>query len=109
MKMNEEKFERIFLLVKNLRNENVKESKIIKRDKFFKLIMNVFDGNYSEYYKILFYKYLNPWYVLTKENLLDFYELRENVKQSASSYLLYLIDLDIHSLQKKLEISKELI
>ena len=105
MKINEEKFERIFLLLKNLRNENIKESKILKKDKFFKLVIKIFNGDYSEYYKILFYKYLSPYYILTNENLLDFKELRSNVKEYSSNYLLYLIDNDIYFLKKKLEIS----
>ena len=105
--MNEEKFERISLLAKYLRNNNIKESKILKKDKFFKCVTKVFDGNNSEYYKILFYKYLNPNYISTKEDLEDFYELRENVRQRASSYLLYLIDFDIYSLEIKLEIFRK--
>jgi hypothetical protein len=104
--MNEEKFERIFLLLKNHRNENIKESKILKKDKFFKLIKNIFNGNYSEYYKILYYKYLSPNYILTNENLSNFKELRENVKEYSSNYMLYLIENDIYLLTKKLEISK---
>ena len=102
--MNEENFEKIYYISRFIRNDHIKESRQVKEDKFFKVFINLINENYSEYYKILFYKFLNPCYLITDKNLEDFKKMRNKIKDDISKYLLYLIDYDIYFLENKLAI-----
>ncbi len=68
--------------------------------------MRVISENTNEFYKVLFYKYLNPSYIITQKNLDDFKELRKNIKYDISKFLRYLIDYDIYVLEKNFETYK---
>ncbi len=104
--MNEENFEKLYYLAKYIRNNDIKEGKVIKPDKFFKIFLNILNHNNSEYYKILFYKFLNPSYIMTESILKHYKKMRKKVQNDISRYLLYLIDNDINYLEKKLAILK---
>ena len=101
--MNQENFEKLYYLAKYIRNEQIKESKQVKEDKFFKIFLEIIN-NSCELYSILFYKYLNPSYIITQKNLDDFKKMRKAIKDDISKYLLYLIDYDIYFLEKNLKI-----
>jgi hypothetical protein len=102
-KMNQENFEKLYYLAKYIRNNLIKESKQIKEDKFFKIFLEIIKSS-SEFYIVLFYKYLNPSCIITKKNLEDFKKMRNKIKNDVCKYLLYLIDYDIYSLEKNIAI-----
>jgi len=105
-KMNQENFEKLYYLSKLIRNEQIKDSKQIKQDKFFKLFIEVLNNYSDEFFKILFYKYLNPSYIVTQKNLDDFKNMRNKIKNDVSRVLLYMIDYDIYILERNLNIFK---
>jgi len=104
--MNAENFEKLYYILKFIRNEHIKEGKEIKKDKFFKVFIENIGKNSNNYFNILFYKYLNPSYIITQKNLEDFKKMRDLIKDDISKYLLYLIDYDIYILEKNLSIFK---
>ena len=101
--MNQENFEKLFYLAKYIRNNQIKESKQIKEDKFFKIFLEIIKSS-SGFYTVLFYKYLNPCCIITQKNLEDFKKMRNKIKNDVCKYLLYLIDYDIYSLEKNIAI-----
>lgn len=101
--MNQENFEKLYYIAKYIRINQIKESKEIKEDKFFKIFLDVIKSS-TEFYSILFYKYLNPSYIITQKNLDDFKKMRNKIKNDISKYLLYLIDYDIYFLVKNFSI-----
>lgn len=101
--MNQENFEKLYYLAKYIRNEQIKDSKQVKEDKFFKIFLEIIN-NSNEFYGVLFYKYLNPSYLITQKNLDDYKKMRNKIKNDISKYLLYLIDYDIYFLQKNIAV-----
>ncbi len=103
-KMNQENFEKLYYLAKYIRNQRIKDWKQVKADKFFKVFMDFTQKNSHELYRVMFYKYLNPSYIITQKNLDDFKKMRQMIEYDISKYLLYLIDYDIYSLEKNIRI-----
>lgn len=104
--MNEEYFEKIYYLSRYVRNEQIKHSREVKSDKFFKSFLSLLGKQHTEAYKIMFYKYVNPSYIVTEKNLEDFQKMRKKIWKNVSKYLLYLIDYDIYILENKLNVYK---
>lgn len=101
--MNHENFEKLYYLAKHIRNQQIKESKQVKEDKFFKIFLEIIN-NTNQFYSVMFYKYLSPSYIITQKNLDDYKKMRQKIKDDISKYLLYLVDYDIYFLVRNIAV-----